>query len=95
VVVAIFAHDSVLCMGDFNAQAGSNAWGWEGVLGGFSQPSTVSPPTNIGMRLLSSCLSYRLSMATSYFAQLACRQATFIHQNVAAHNTMIDHILVL
>jgi hypothetical protein len=67
VVATILARDLVLCLGDFNAQVGSNVCEWEGVLGGFRLPSTARPPTNNGMWLLSFCLSHRLSTATSYF----------------------------
>ncbi|CAK9200609.1 unnamed protein product [Sphagnum troendelagicum] len=52
-------------------------------------------PTYSGPRLLSLCLSHRLSAAASYFAQPARRQATFTHWNAAAHNTTIDFIFVL
>jgi hypothetical protein len=48
-VVAIPACDLVLCQGDFNAQVGSNAYRWEGVLDGFSSPSIVGPPINNGL----------------------------------------------
>jgi hypothetical protein len=44
VVVAIPACDLVLYLGDFNGQVESNACRWEGVLGGFSLPSTTAPP---------------------------------------------------
>jgi hypothetical protein len=44
VVVAIPACDMVLYLKDFNAQMGSNACGWEGVLGGFNPPLILGPP---------------------------------------------------
>jgi hypothetical protein len=44
VVVAILARDLVLYLKDFNAQMGSSACGWEGVLGGFNPPLILGPP---------------------------------------------------
>jgi len=60
-VVAIPACDLVFCLGDFNVQVGSNAYRWEGVLDGFSSPSTMGPPTNNGLQLLSFYMSHHLS----------------------------------
>jgi hypothetical protein len=94
VVIAIPTHDLMFYLRVFNAQVGSSACKWEGVLGGFNSPSTAGPPTDNGLWLRSFCLPHRLSVVASYFAQLACQQATFTHQNAMACSTTIDHILV-
>ena len=67
--------DKLILMGDFNARVGRDFRSWEGVLGHHG----VGRMNSNGLRLLSICKEFDLSITNTFFQQKKCRKTTWMH----------------
>ena len=70
--------DELLLLGDFNARVGTNADFWQGVIG----PHSVGNMNDNGLRLLSLCTEYNLSITNTFFKMKNKHKTTWIQGQV-------------
>ena len=80
--------DRLVLMGDFNARVGADAGVWEGVLGSHG---TGKMNAN-GLRLLSLCSEFDLSITNTMFQMKNIHKNTWKHPR-SGHWHMLDHII--
>ncbi len=75
-------------MGDFNARVGRDYRSWEGVLGNHG----VGRMNSNGLRLLSICKEFDLSITNTFFQQKKCRKTTWMHPRSKDWH-LIDYVI--
>ena len=86
------ARDSLLRLGDFNAQLGTTSGEWSSVRGlwGHGQPGDT--PCDNGLKLLSFCASNGLAITNTFFRHKPAHKATWYHPS-GKSTTMIDYAI--
>jgi hypothetical protein len=93
-IAAIPARDLTLILGDFNAQVGCDFSKWKGTIGRHNFPTKDDLPTKNGLRFLSFCRHYCLTIASTFFQHRRRLKVTWCHLNKATADTYIDHIII-
>ena len=81
--------DKIILMGDMNARVGSRHHLWEGVLGHHG----VGSCNDNGLRLLSLCTEYSLSITNTMFQLRDMHKTTWMHPR-SRHWHLLDYIIV-
>ena len=82
-------HDKIILLGDFNARVGSEFETWSPVLGQFG----VGSMNANGLRLLSLCAEFDLSITNSFFRVPNRNKTSWMHPR-SKHWHLLDYIIV-
>ena len=88
VIDGIRHKDKLILMGDFNARVGDDFHTWNGVLGHHG----VGRMNDNGLRLLSLCREYDLTITNTVFQQKNCRKTTWMHPR-SNNWHLIDYVI--
>ena len=88
-VISCVRHkDKLILMGDFNARVGTDSQTWGGVLGRHG----VGKMNDNGLRLLSLCREFHLTITNTVFQQKNCHKTTWMHPRSNSWH-MIDYVV--
>lgn len=82
-------HDKLIILGDFNARVGCDNDAWKTIIG----PYGLGKMNSNGLRLLSLCSEFNLSISNTFFRQPLRNKASWMHPR-SKHWHLLDYIIV-
>ncbi|KAI8441503.1 hypothetical protein MSG28_015092 [Choristoneura fumiferana] len=89
VLVCVPKHDKIVLLGDFNARVGAEHELWNGVLGKHG----IGGCNDNGLRLLSLCAEFDLSITNTFFRLAEKHKTSWMHPR-SKHWHLLDYVIV-